>query len=136
MKVDSVFIYVTVPSKADALRMGRVLVEERLVACVNVTGAIHSIYHWDGAVQQGREVAFIAKTTRRRFSAMARRTRELHPYKCPCIVCLPILDGHPDFLAWIAKETVMPPPPAISRRGGSRPAGRRGTGSKRASART
>ena len=33
------------------------------------------------------------------------RVIELHSYELPCIVALPLSDGHPGFLEWIEAET-------------------------------
>ena len=55
-------IYFTAGNREEALRIGRVLVEERLAACVNELGEITSIYRWDGAVQQEPEVAALSQS--------------------------------------------------------------------------
>jgi periplasmic divalent cation tolerance protein len=31
--------------------------------------------------------------------------KSLHSYEVPCVVTLPILEGNPDFLAWVERET-------------------------------
>ena len=79
-------VEITAPSAEEAERIGRTLVEERLAACVNLLGGIHSIYRWQGAVEEADEVAMIAKTTATRFAALDRRVRELHGYDVPCVV--------------------------------------------------
>jgi periplasmic divalent cation tolerance protein len=33
------------------------------------------------------------------------RARREHPYEVPGVSTRPIIDGNPDYLAWIAKET-------------------------------
>ena len=43
-------VYVTAPSLDVAHRIGRALVEERLVACVNIISGMHSIYRWQGKI--------------------------------------------------------------------------------------
>ncbi len=100
-----VWCYVTAKDRRQALRLARAVVEERLAACANVLGGIDSVYWWDGRVQSGREVAVVMKTRRRLVKRLAARIAALHTYDCPCVVALPILDGHPPFLAWLAGET-------------------------------
>ncbi|NCC51794.1 MAG: divalent-cation tolerance protein CutA [Spartobacteria bacterium] len=104
--MEYILIYSTMPDMTEAERIGRVLVEERLVACVNLLGPMHSLYWWDGAVQSGRETVLIAKTRAPNRDAVIKRIVDLHGYECPAVVALPILDGHPAFLDWIAEETV------------------------------
>lgn len=98
-------VYMTAGSREEALAIGRVLVEERLAACVNVLGGITSVFFWDGNVQEDGEVAFLAKTRRERLPALTQRVKELHSYDTPCVVALPIADGNDAFLSWIDQET-------------------------------
>ena len=85
--------------------MGRVLVAERLAACVNVLGPITSCYRWKGRVQSAREVAFVAKTRSALVPRLTARVMELHTYDVPCVMALPIQGGNAAFLEWIAAET-------------------------------
>ncbi len=98
-------VYMTTETKADAERIGRALVGERLAACVNIVGGMRSLYWWDGAVQQAGETILIAKTRTSLVDRLTERVRELHDYDCPCIVSLAIDGGNPAFLDWIEAET-------------------------------
>jgi len=98
-------IYFTAGSMAEARNIGEGLVRRRLVACVNILGAIRSIYRWRGAVQEGREIAVLAKTSAGRVEEVIAAIRKLHSYEVPCIVAWPLAKGHPPFLKWIAAET-------------------------------
>ncbi len=99
------FVYVTAGSREEAQRLGSVLVEERLAACVNVFDGMTSLYWWEGAVQQDQECVLIAKTSAARLPALKERLIALHSYDCPCIVALPVQDGHAPFLQWIGEQT-------------------------------
>ncbi|PHS79123.1 MAG: divalent-cation tolerance protein CutA [Rhodospirillaceae bacterium] len=99
------WLYVTAASTDEAKTIAKALVTERLVACANILGDIQSVYWWEGAVQEGTEVAMILKTRKSRVKQATRRIVELHSYECPCVVVLDIADGHPDYLKWIFKET-------------------------------
>lgn len=101
-----VFAYVTVPSEAEAARIGRALVEERLAACVNILPGMRSIYRWQGRVEEAAEAVLIAKTRADRFTALSVRVRELHPYELPCIVALRIEGGDAGYLDWIRHESL------------------------------
>jgi periplasmic divalent cation tolerance protein len=98
-------VYMTVGDRAEALRIGRVLIAERLAACVNVLGTVTSLYDWNGGVEEGEEVAFLAKTSADRVAALTARVRDLHSYDCPCVAAVPVDGGNPDFLAWIDAQT-------------------------------
>jgi periplasmic divalent cation tolerance protein len=99
------FVYVTVGDKNEALRIGRILVEERLAACVNVLDGMTSVYSWKGEVHEDSEAVLIAKTKAALVGPLTDRVKELHSYECPCVVSFPIAAGNPEYLAWIEQET-------------------------------
>ena len=98
-------IYITIEPAADAERIGRALVEERLAACVNIVDGMRSMYWWEGAVQQSGETILIAKTRADLVDRLTERVKELHPYDCPCVVSFAIDGGNEAFLDWIDAET-------------------------------
>ncbi|MEM1139750.1 MAG: divalent-cation tolerance protein CutA [Pseudomonadota bacterium] len=99
-------VYSTAPDTETAQQLARMLVENRLAACVNVLGPISSVYRWQGEVVAEAEVAFLAKTTAQAVEALTERLVRDHPYECPCVVSLPVQgeEGHAPFLAWLAQE--------------------------------
>jgi periplasmic divalent cation tolerance protein len=99
----AVFAYITCPSPAAAERIGRVLVAERLAACVNLLPGMRSLYRWQGAIETAEETVLIAKTLRLRAAALTRRVLALHPYSCPCVAILPVTGGSAAYLAWLAE---------------------------------
>jgi periplasmic divalent cation tolerance protein len=101
----AMFVYVTTADLAEARRIGRAVVDERLAACANIIENMTSIYWWQGRVQEGREAVLILKTGDERLAALASRVKELHSYDCPCIEALPIVGGFQPFLDWVAQET-------------------------------
>lgn len=103
------FVYITTGDAAEALKIGRILVEERLAACANVQDRVTSIYRWEGAVQEDAEAVLIAKSVNDRLPALIDRVKALHSYECPCIVAWPLRAGNPDFLDWLATESAEQP---------------------------
>jgi len=103
--MSAVFIYMTAKDKDEARTIGRVLVEERLAACINVLEPMNSMYWWEGEVQDDQEAVLIAKTKESLVDALVERVKALHSYDCPCVVALPIANGNPAFLEWVEKET-------------------------------
>lgn len=102
---DAVVILTTVPSAEVGDRIALALVGERLAACVNVLPAMVSVYRWKGAVQSDAEQQLIIKTVRGRLHAVRARLSVLHPYELAECLVLPVDDGDPDYLAWMAAET-------------------------------
>ena len=83
-------VYATFADVDEALRIGRIVVEERLAACINVLAPCTSIYVWEGAVEQADEAPALLKTTIDRVDALIARVAELHSYDVPAVVALPI----------------------------------------------
>lgn len=99
--MSTVFVYITAESLEQAQDISTPLVEEGLAACTNILPGMFSCYVWEGEVQQAEEVVIIAKTTSEKFDALKQRVIELHSYDTPCVVALPVQDGHQDYLDWI-----------------------------------
>lgn len=99
------FVYITASNSDEATAIGRDLVGKQLAACANVHSSITSIFRWEGKVQEDQESVLILKTTEDKVEALTARVLEIHSYDCPCVVALPIVSGHQDFLDWIAVET-------------------------------
>jgi len=83
-------VYAVFADAEESERIGRIIVEERLAACVNILGLIRSIYRWNGAVESNEEVAAIFKTTDEQAGALITRIAGLHSYDVPCIATWPI----------------------------------------------
>lgn len=99
--------YITTPSRDAALRIGQVVVSERLAACANVLPAMTSIYQWQGAIQTDEECVLLLKTRRDLAARLSARVVELHSYDCPCVVFLPVVEGNPSYLQWLRRETLV-----------------------------
>ncbi len=93
------------PDQADAEALAAVLVGERLAACVNILAPCQSMYRWQGAIEQISEVPLVIKTTAARYAAVEAAIRARHPYELPEIIAVPVTQGLPDYLAWVARET-------------------------------
>jgi periplasmic divalent cation tolerance protein len=98
-------LYMTAPSREDAERIGRELLERRLVACVNIIDNILSLYWWEGSIQREPEAVLIAKTQMQVAHRCIELIKEIHPYDVPCITVMPILKSLPDYRAWVERET-------------------------------
>lgn len=96
-------VLTTCPDAASAERIARTLVEEGLAACVNILPPMRSIYRWKGKIEDAAEQLLVIKSTVARFPAIRDRLRALHPYELPEIISVPIVDGLPEYLAWLNK---------------------------------
>ena len=93
----------TFPSQEKACQIGTLLVEKQLAACVNVSSEVVSIYRWKGEICRETEVQGSFKVAEKRFPDFVAALREFHPYEVPEIVAVPVVEGDPDYLAWVRK---------------------------------
>ena len=99
-----VSVYAVFASSDEARRIGRTIVEERLAACVNLLGPCHSIYRWEGAIEEAEEVAAIFKTRRARAAQLVARVAELHSYEVPAVTVWDICETVPEYACWVRDE--------------------------------
>ena len=98
-------VYCTCPDATVAESLARGLIGERLAACVNILPQIRSIYRWQGEVQDDSECLMMIKTTQDATEALQRWLIEQHPYDEPEVIAVPVSEGSPGYLAWVAEET-------------------------------
>lgn len=101
MAENVLFVLSTFGTAEEARRIGRTLVEERLVACANILPGVESIYRWKGDIETSPEVMVIFKTVTDNYDRLETRLRELHPYELPEIIALRPQTGLPAYLQWI-----------------------------------
>jgi periplasmic divalent cation tolerance protein len=100
-----VAIVLTTFGVGQAVMVAKVLVEERLAACVNVLPAMTSVYRWEGAVQQDAEEQVVIKTTTDRLADLESRLRQLHPYELPEFLVISADAGGEAYLKWVGVST-------------------------------
>ncbi len=100
-----IVIYITTGSVNEAKKIGRALVEEKLVACSNIISPIRSIYSWQGKICDDKEALMVLKTRKKLFNQIVKRVEKLHSYDVPEIIAMPIIEGSSKYLSWINEET-------------------------------
>lgn len=97
-------VYAVFADRAEAERIGRTVVEERLAACTNILGEVHSIYRWKGEIEEANEVAAIFKTSEEGADVLITRITALHSYDVPCIATWPIDKILGSYAAWVEQN--------------------------------
>lgn len=105
---EAALVYVTVPNAAEAQRIGRAVVSERLAACANIVPQLTSIYWWEGELQEDGESLLLLKTRAALFERLRERIAQLHPYEVPAISMIPLSAVHEPYLTWLIEETAVP----------------------------
>lgn len=104
---DAIVVLTTVASDEEGIRLVRALLERRLIACGTLVPGARSLYRWQGKIADEREVVLILKTRSARLETLQAAFGELHPYKVPELLALPVSAGLPKYLDWISGETTL-----------------------------
>ena len=104
---DALVVITTVASEEEAVRLVRALLERRLIACGTVLPGARSLYRWQDKVADESEVVVLLKTRSARLESLQAAFGELHPYKVPELLALPVSAGLDKYLDWINSETSL-----------------------------
>ena len=103
--MDAIVVLVTTSSEEEATRLGKLLVEQQFVACVNILHNMKSIFRWEGKVSEEEECLMILKTKMPIFKDLEKTIIAQHSYEVPEIIALPIEAGSQTYLSWIYDMT-------------------------------
>lgn len=94
-------VLITFPSREEALATAQTLVDEKLAACINLTGPVSSIYRWQDQVESAPEWLALVKTNRASFDALTQRVKDLHSYSVPEIIGLELAAIESEYSRWL-----------------------------------
>ncbi|PYJ38802.1 MAG: divalent-cation tolerance protein CutA [Verrucomicrobia bacterium] len=94
----------TFPDAETARRISKQLVTEKFAACGNILPSVESIYRWKEKIETGNETFVFFKLSEDRQAAFQEKLRSLHPYEVPEIIFVPVANGLPDYLRWVAES--------------------------------
>ena len=98
-------VLVTAPNLKTARALARIMLKERLAACVNLVPKIESHYWWQGKIESGAEVLLMIKTRKTRLQALEKCILAAHPYDTPEFLVLPLTAGNGKYLQWLAASS-------------------------------
>ena len=102
---DKIVVFTTCGSEDEARKLATILIEKHMAACVNISAPVTSVYRWKGAVEQSQEFLLMIKSRRERFEELRVMLESAHSYELPEVLALPVVDGSPNYLAWVEAET-------------------------------
>ena len=105
MVLEPILVMTNFPDKKGAVALAEALIAQHLAACVNVLSPCTSIYRWQGTVESADEISVLIKTLRQHYDRVEQLIKMMHPYELPEVIMVPILNGLPAYLQWIANET-------------------------------
>ena len=104
---DAVIVLTTLATTEDAVKLVKALLDRRLVACGTVMPGARSLYRWEDKLADEEEVVVMLKTRSGAVHGLERAFKELHPYKVPELLAVPVSGGLERYLGWINDETSL-----------------------------
>lgn len=95
----------TTSSETESRKLASLILEQKLAACVNVVSGIHSLFFWEGRLEEESESLMVIKTSETQYPKLEKILSEAHSYDLPEIIALPITQGSQAYLDWIEKST-------------------------------
>lgn len=94
-----ILILTTFSNKEEGHKIGKALLEEKLIACYNLI-SVQSGYWWKGKIERTNEVLAIIKTNKK-FENVEKFILENHSYKTPEIIAIEPKTVNEKYLKWI-----------------------------------
>lgn len=94
-------VFTTCPDEISAEAIAKRLVEEGCAACVSILPRAKSIYWWQAKVECASEHVLLIKAAARDLPRIEQCLRALHPYELPELIAVRVVDGLPEYLAWV-----------------------------------
>src|SRR3990170_8653401 len=98
--MDFIVVLITAGSVEEGERIAGSLVDNHLVACVNVVPSVKSIFFWEGKTDQQSEVLLIAKSRKALLNQIIEHVKKIHSYSVPEVIAIPVIGGSEDYLKW------------------------------------
>lgn len=98
-------IHWTSGSIDEARKISRYLVQEKLVACAQITPWVESIYLWNGQLETTQESKILLKTHKDHYEQIKKVILENCTYQVPEITYQYIDGGNEEYLNWVRDNT-------------------------------
>lgn len=99
---------VTAPDVDTARRLGKLVLEARLAACVNLVPAIESHYWWQGKLDSSSEVLLLIKTTEAKIGELEKLILKSHPYDTAEFVVVGATEVTEKYFKWVLESVKNP----------------------------
>jgi len=94
-------VLVTAPRGGEAKKLARLVLGQKLAACVNIIKGVDSLFWWGGKVDAAREDLMVLKTRRALLPALTRVIKKAHSYSVCEVVALAVVGGNKPYLDWV-----------------------------------
>jgi periplasmic divalent cation tolerance protein len=97
----NIIVFMTTATRQEAEKITSKLLDQRLIACANITGPVLSLFWWKGKISRENEFLVLMKTKAELFEELAKAIKQMHSYEVPEIIAVPILRGDQSYMEWL-----------------------------------
>ena len=105
LKKNIIVGFCTVPTEKIAEELSSMLLEKRLISCVNIIPKVRSKYRWEGKIYDEKELYLVMKSQPKFKEKLTSVIKANHPYKVPEIIFSEFSGGNQDYINWVYFET-------------------------------
>ena len=102
-----ILVYTTCESAEEAKKIGKILLQKKLCACINIIPNMESASLWppkSGKIEEANEVVLVVKTLESKYQEVEDEIKKNHSYDMPCIFSIPILKVSGEYSSWVNGE--------------------------------
>jgi len=99
-----ILLFTTSHKKETALKIGKSLLKDRLIACCNLL-PVESAYWWKGEIVGNKEILMILKTRKENFGQVESQIKKHSGYEIPEVLAVTLSQVNKSYLDWIHSET-------------------------------
>ncbi len=97
-------VYITTSGLIESKKIAKMLLEEKLAACINIIPTVESIYLWKGKIEEDSESIMVVKTRSELVENVIKKVEEVHSYEIPCVLEITLNKGSKTYLKWMKSE--------------------------------
>ena len=97
-------VYITTSGLIESKKIAKMLLEEKLAACINIIPTVESIYLWKGKIEEDSESIMVVKTRSELVENVIKKVEEVHSYEIPCVLEITVNKGSKTYLKWMKSE--------------------------------
>lgn len=99
-----IIIQTTCKDKKEAKKIAKVLLKEKLAACIQIS-LVDSFYMWKNEICNEGENLLSIKTKKENFKKIQRKIKEIHSYDLPEIISFDITNVSSEYKKFIKQNT-------------------------------
>jgi periplasmic divalent cation tolerance protein len=99
-----IVIYVPCKNEEEAIKIAKIIIEKKLAICTNIFPHIHSVFRWQGKLEENKESLLIVKTPEKYYKTALDKIIQLHSYDLPEILTWSVKTHSKGIEDWIKQE--------------------------------